>query len=263
MNFFLNRRSVDGWENLFSKKKKISPLKRIIGATLLAGTLFAGGVLLADDYINNDFERTTIAANYSTSEARKFIAEKFNYDFNRKGYEEIRILNVTIAADEELICRYESRGACFDELEKVVDAVSEEYRKKFGIYFQVKNYATYESDNKISYIEDRHRDAKEKVERSGTELKFLFTGQEAENSYVGFAPFYGNSALIYITDNAEKNFETLAHEIGHVFGAEHVNDKRSVMYWSMAYPTITGELYWDDATKKVIARNKQMFFLKL
>lgn len=242
-------------------QNKISKFRRIAGAAILAGTLFAGGVLLADDYINNDFERTTIAANYSISEVKRFIAEKYNYNFNMTGSEEIRTLNVTLAADEELVCRYESRGACFDDLEKLVDAVSEEYRKEFGIYFQVKNYATYESNNKLSYIEDRHRDAKEKVERSGTDLKFLFTGQAPEGDFVGLAPFHGNSVLTYITDNAEKNLEILVHEIGHIFGAKHVDDKRSVMYYSMAYPP--GEIYWDDATKKVIARNKPMLFLKL
>ncbi len=248
MSFFLKKRQ----KNLFSKKP-ISKLRRTVGAVLLAGALFAEGIIVADDGYNRDFERTNITMNYGISIINNFIG-KTNEVYP------IRTLYVTVAADEELIAKYKSKGACFDSLERIVCDVSQEYKKEFGIEFVIGDYAIYESDNRLMSIEDRYEDARDKVERAHTSIKLLFSAQETRDEYVGMARFYGNSAFVVMRENNEKNRQLLAHEIGHIFGAEHVRDITSVMYPEMPYPLVKNIL-WNEATKKIIMRNKYQLFI--
>ena len=63
----------------------------------------------------------------------------------------------------------------------------------------------------------------------------------------------------YRGPNAEPEFDVIAliHELGHVFGAEHVNDRESLMHEDFGYRT-----EFDAKNRSVILKNRACRFAK-
>lgn len=202
----------------------------------------------------------------------KYVGEIYN-SINRKlnpgRKNEERKIKITLAADSALV---EETGEkeIFSILENIVNSVSERANKEFGISFEVKNKFVYDAKEHIyGYI--RVEEASLKVPKFNNELRLVFTKRpinyhliipENKNELpyytptLGMAPIDHNICLIYLGENIQELTNTTLHEILHSFGAEHVDDKNSLMY-----PLTNSEQkIIDSQTLETVVKNKNKKF---
>lgn len=72
-------------------------------------------------------------------------------------------------------------------------------------------------------------------------------------TYSGCSKVLGRYAFITYYGNFKKTLRVFIHEVGHLFGAMHIEDVNSVMYWKSVYPW---PLEFDDINKELIFKYK-------
>jgi hypothetical protein len=165
--------------------------------------------------------------------------------FHAKAQEELRIIKVRIAADEEFRKR-DQWGTLIRERFK---AVSDVFESNFYIRFEITDIVPWESSASDPGLLEFYQDMQSKVSFNGAELVMGFSAKKNTGIITGLAKQFGNSAVIPDRvlngqTNEELTNKTSIHELLHIFGMFHVQDKNSIMYFS-AHPMV-----FDDQTRR-------------
>ncbi len=174
-----------------------------------------------------------------------------------------RKIKVTLAVDSDLVVDY-GKEKIFNSLENILGAVSKKSKQEFGISFEVNNEFVYTAEESI-YGSIRVEEATLKVPKFENELRVVFTKRPISyvkssdgevGAILGMAPLNHNICLIYFREDFSDLANTTLHEILHAFGAEHVDDISSLMYFdnSEENPTI------DKTTLDSVLHNKNKKF---
>lgn len=203
-----------------------------------------------------------------------------------KKYNNKKFMNLDILVDEEFIEKY---GENWRNKAKWFMKESERYFHEFDIYFNIKSYKRYEtSDNGI--VDDLFGDLRDKwrymcdkgnkcqFEPSNPFFIFLLSNQDYEGMEGESGPFYGiynkitklmggvgfASLTEDINSDDKATVGVIAHEIGHMLGADHIKEGKDGLIlgifpvFYIMYPMITiNKNMWHPANKKIINKHKK------
>jgi pentatricopeptide repeat protein len=130
-----------------------------------------------------------------------------------------------------------------------LNAVSGLFEENFQIRFAIVDIIPWRSSNSAPNASVLAKDLEKDVQRGGAEIVLGFSGQAPRTTREkGGATPFSSTALVQNPKHAteRENLVAIAHELGHAFGAWHVNDRRSVMYYRAT------TLAFDEHTAKLI-----------
>ncbi len=187
-----------------------------------------------------------------------------------------RIVRVKVLADPKL---REENPRWVEGVRELVEAASDYFEREFGIRFVAQRIGPWPLHERTSStasllvrlkrqvhlrerdesydlviaftgeLVDIYRDARGRVDRVGN-------CQQGLGNYVVssvFTPF-----VTYAPDSEpELDLQALIHELGHIFGAEHIKDTSSIMHENFDYRT-----EFDKKSREVILKNKFCPFAK-
>ena len=166
-----------------------------------------------------------------------------------------------------------------DEARGLIEAASDYYEREFDIRLLTQSVAAWPEERIAStpgLLTKLKKDFPVNAKKDDYDLIVVFTAEGVSRYLLAGRPRVdriGNCAqglgsyvivptgtvFHYNGPNAEPTFEvmTLVHEIGHIFGAEHVNDIRSIMHEDFGYRT-----EFDPKNRAVIQKNRTCAFAK-
>ncbi|MBZ0108344.1 MAG: tetratricopeptide repeat protein [Candidatus Scalindua rubra] len=168
----------------------------------------------------------------------------------------VRIVKVKAVADEE----FRKSPNWVEEIEESFKRSSAFYEEQFGIKFELKQIGEWISDNNTKNIQKLLRQLKDQVGKEGGDLVVGFTRQSTNmaecvfnRAALGVALPFNDYVLVRVNKNADFNYHVMAlvltHELGHVFGALHVDDSSSIMNPSLNDSSI---FRFDDNNRELI-----------
>lgn len=167
-----------------------------------------------------------------------------------------------------------------DEARGLIEATSDYYEREFDIRLLTRSVTPWPQGERLpstpEILSQLQKDFPLQAKNEDYDLIIVFTAERASRylaagrprvdrigncaqglgSYI-VAPM--NAVFHYEGPNAEPTLEvmTLVHELGHVFGAEHVNDRQSIMHEDFGYRT-----EFDAKNRAVIEKNRSCAFAK-
>jgi hypothetical protein len=182
-----------------------------------------------------------------------------------------RIVRVKALADVSFRAR-NSRWP--DEARGLIDAASDYYEREFGIRFAVQSVVPWPAEERIRSTVDLlakvEQDFPSQKKDGSYDLIVVFTAEGLSQYFVAGRPRVDrigncqqglgnyvvtpvNKPFRYAGAHAEPEPDviTLIHELAHIFGAEHVEDRASIMHEDLGYRT-----EFDDKNRSIIAKNK-------
>lgn len=188
--------------------------------------------------------------------------------------EEIRVVSISVLVDRDSIIKAPGESTA-----SVIGAIKDSskfFKKEFGIVFQIIRVDFWkfsafktEFDRKIAMD-----NLKNESNSNGSDLTLAFTTKEVfdpieeisdgivvtgKQQFDGFADRLSGTAIIRLFFSFEGNKRTkqiTLHELGHLFGAEHSWDVKSVMNQR------GGSERFDEISAKTIKENRQKRFSK-
>jgi hypothetical protein len=181
-----------------------------------------------------------------------------------------RVIQIKVLGDASLRTR-NSRWT--DEVRGLVEAASDYYEREFGVRFVTHSVSPWPHEERIRATPDllsRLQQDFPKAKKQDYDLVIAFTA-EGISRYtragrprvdrigdclqgLGSYAVVPVSRVVYYTGlrgNPELEVIALIHEIGHIFGAQHVDDTASIMHEDFDYRT-----EFDAKNRAVIERNK-------
>lgn len=166
------------------------------------------------------------------------------------------------------------------EARGLIEAASDYYEREFGIRFNTASVSAWPEKERIAttpgLLARLQREFPVDSKRGSYDLIVLFTGVNVSRHMTAGRPRVdriGNCAeglgsyvvvpvskiFRYPGPSAEPEYEviTLVHELGHIFGAEHVEDPQSIMHVNFGYRT-----EFDAKNRTVIQQNRVCAFAK-
>jgi hypothetical protein len=167
-----------------------------------------------------------------------------------------------------------------EEARGLIEAASDYYEREFDIRLITQNVAAWPQSERIpstpGLLSRMQKEFAGQGNREGYDLLVAFTAEGISRILIAGRPRVdrignctdGLSRFIVVPINqifryrgasAEPEFDVIAliHEIGHVFGAEHVNDRDSLMHEEFGYRT-----EFDAKNRATIKRNRSCSFAK-
>lgn len=167
-----------------------------------------------------------------------------------------------------------------EEARGLIEAASDYYEREFDIRLLTQSVAPWPEVERLAstpgLLTKLQKDFPVKTKKDDYDLIVVFTAEGVSRYLIAGRPRVdriGNCAqglgsyviaptgtvFHYNGPNAEPTFEvmTLVHEIGHIFGAEHVNDIASIMHEDFGYRT-----EFDPKNRAVIQKNRTCAFAK-
>ncbi len=149
---------------------------------------------------------------------------------------DLRIVKVKVAVDQIVRKRPDWQTI----IENRLRAVSEVLEQHFKIRLVVIAVAPWESPDfaegmsASSYKGRLYTSLKQDIPLGEAEIVVAYTGQDSRSPVLGFTRSYSNRLIVYDVPAEEERrcVMTSVHEICHMFGATHVNEETSVMYWA-------------------------------
>ncbi len=178
----------------------------------------------------------------------------------------IRVIKVKAVADEE----FRRSADWVEEIEGSIKRSSAFYEEQFGIKYELVQIGEWVSDNNIKDVRTLLSQLKNEVERDGSDIVVGFTGQ-ARNVYkcvfsrtaLGIALPFSSYVIVRADRSTGFDYHTmslvLTHELGHLFGAMHVDGSSSVMSTSINNNT---SFRFDDNNSELIKLTKFVDFDK-
>ena len=188
-----------------------------------------------------------------------------------------RVVRVKALADPAL---RERNSRWEDELRGLVEAASDYFEEEFGIRFVTQSTAAWPAQDRIPSTPDvlvrLKQDFPLKKNDGNYDLIIAFTA-EAVSRHVrdgrprvdrigdcrqglgSYVVTNVSTPFLYTGVNREPTPDVIAliHELGHIFGAEHVDDTKSIMHEEFGYRT-----GFDDKNRSVILKNRKCPFAK-
>ncbi|HVO91358.1 MAG TPA: M12 family metallo-peptidase [Terriglobales bacterium] len=167
-----------------------------------------------------------------------------------------------------------------DEARGLIEAASDYYEREFEIRLLTQSVSPWPEVERVpstpALITKLKNDFPVAAKKDSYDLIVIFTAEGVSRYLASGRPRVdriGNCAqglgsyvvaptstiFHYNGPNAEPTFEvmTLVHELGHIFGAEHVDDTRSIMHEDFGYRT-----EFDTKNRAVIKKNRACAFAK-
>jgi hypothetical protein len=161
-----------------------------------------------------------------------------------------------------------------DEARGLIEAASDYYEREFGIRFVAQSVVPWPAQERIRSTVDLlarvEQDFPSQEKDGSYDLIVVFTAEGLSQYFVAGRPRVDrigncqhglgnyvvtpvNKPFRYAGAHAEPEPDviTIIHEIAHIFGAEHVEDRASIMHEDLGYRT-----EFDDKNRSIIARNK-------
>ncbi len=166
------------------------------------------------------------------------------------------------------------------EARGLVEAASDYYEREFNIRIITRSVAPWPVQERVpstvELLERLKRDFSAELKNHDHDLFIAFTGEAVSRYIRGGRPRVdrvgncqqglGNYVVVPVRQvfryggaNAELEYDTVAliHELGHIFGAEHVTDTQSIMNENFDYRT-----EFDMKNRSVILKNRGCPFAK-
>jgi len=182
-----------------------------------------------------------------------------------------RVVRVKALADVSFRAR-NSRWP--DEARGLIEAASDYYEREFGIRFVALSAVPWPAEERIRSTVDLlakvEQDFPSQKKDGSYDLIVVFTAEGLSQYFVAGRPRVDrigncqqglgnyvvtpvNKPFRYAGAHAEPEPDviTLIHELAHIFGAEHVEDRASIMHEDLGYRT-----EFDDKNRSIIAKNK-------
>jgi Metallo-peptidase family M12 len=182
-----------------------------------------------------------------------------------------RVVRVKALADVSFRAR-NSRWP--DEARGLIEAASDYYEREFGIRFVAQSAVPWPAEERIRSTVDLlarvEQDFPSQKKDGSYDLIVVFTAEGLSQYFVAGRPRVDrigncqqglgnyvvtpvNKPFRYAGAHAEPEPDiiTLIHELAHIFGAEHVEDRASIMHEDLGYRT-----EFDDMNRSIIAKNK-------
>jgi hypothetical protein len=161
-----------------------------------------------------------------------------------------------------------------DEARGLIEAASDYYEREFGIRFVAQSAVPWPAQERIRSTVDLlarvEQDFPSQKKDGSYDLIVVFTAEGLSQYFVAGRPRVDrigncqqglgnyvvtpvNKPFRYAGAHAEPEPDiiTLIHELAHIFGAEHVEDRASIMHEDLGYRT-----EFDDKNRSIIAKNK-------
>jgi len=178
--------------------------------------------------------------------------------------EEIRTIKVTAAADEEFRTFFNWER----EIENRIGFVSDVFTSEVGIKFKVVRFIEWKSDDNTNMMQLLLRDLRRSIEKGESDIVIGFTSQFSNQSHSNYDDYIAGLAysfqdyMLVRTIRSERwnqyrKFQSLIHEIGHLFGAVHVKGETSIMQNPISSQRI---LRFDDHNKRILGITKNRDF---
>ncbi len=188
-----------------------------------------------------------------------------------------RVVRVKVLVDPAM----RQRNADWEnEARGLVEAASDYYEREFNIRLVTRSAAPWPLQDRVpstvDLLERLKRDFSLELKDAADDLYIAFTGESVSRYIREGRPRVdrvgncqqglGNYAVVpvrqvfrYAGANAELEYDTVAliHELGHIFGAEHVADTQSIMNENFDYRT-----EFDMKNRAVILKNRNCPFAK-
>ncbi len=161
-------------------------------------------------------------------------------------------LSLKVVIDEEIAARPQGK----EMIKESIQDLSSTYRSQFGIDFEVVEWLTWNPPYHASTLPEVAEALSRSISLNSTDLVIGIVSMENSNdSYNGFADFFGSLALIKDKKDVFSNTLLLAHECGHLLGAVHQQDSNSVMF---SDPLVRGSLRFDPENSQIIKMAKSV-----
>ncbi len=195
---------------------------------------------------NIETKQALLKNKQQTIQLKNHIENNYNKDWAGN----IRIVNVSVGADEEFIEKYGDSWK--SRIDNYIQNASENYYKNFGIEFKISEYIEWKSDDFSDYSSLLY-DIK-KIGINGDTL-IAYTNQ-TDYIYLGMAEH--NRAIVEDTWPKCTIYVTM-HEFGHLFDLKHAPESWSIMnkFANLCYPTFAD---WDEKSKQNILNKKYKIF---
>jgi len=188
-----------------------------------------------------------------------------------------RVVQVKALADVSFRAR-NSRWP--EEARGLIEAASDYYEREFGIQFVAESIVPWPAQERIRSTVDLLAKVEQDFparNKDGTyDLIVVFSAEGLSQYFVAGRPRVDrigncqqglgnyvvtpvNKPFRYAGAHAEPEPDviTLIHELAHIFGAEHIEDRASIMHEDLGYRT-----EFDDKNRSIIAKNKLCPFAK-
>ncbi len=136
-----------------------------------------------------------------------------------------RIITLRIAADEE----FRAKGIWRRNLNAWITAVNRSFESAFSISWQVADIVNWHSDDQIRDVRAMIASLRHTVGTGPAEVLLGLSGQAVGSAGAGM-PFRDVAVAVRHSVSGYDMPVVIAHELGHLFGAWHVADPRSVMF---------------------------------
>jgi len=187
------------------------------------------------------------------------------------------VVRVSVVADVSFRARNVNWA---EEARGLVEAASDYYEREFDIRLITQNVAAWPETERIpstpNLLAKIQKQFGGQAQQQGYDLLIAFTAEGVSRILAAGRPRVdrigdctqglANYVIVPVTavfhyggPNAELAFDVIAliHELGHVFGAEHVNDRDSLMHEEFGYRT-----EFDAKNRAIVQRNRDCPFAK-
>lgn len=188
-----------------------------------------------------------------------------------------RVIRIKALADVSFRAR---NPRWVDEARGLIEAASDYYEREFHIRFVTQGVTPWPDSERIpstpSLLAKLKQDFAGRAQNDGYDLIVAFTAEGVSRHLTAGRPRVdrigdcnkglGSYLVVPVTrvfryrgPNAEPEFDVVAliHEIGHAFGAEHVDDRQSIMHEDFGYRT-----EFDAKNRSIIQKNRSCPFAK-
>jgi Metallo-peptidase family M12 len=188
-----------------------------------------------------------------------------------------RIVRVKALADVSFRAR---NPGWQDEARGLIEAASDYYEREFDVQFVTESVVAWPARERIRSTPDLlariEQDFPSQKKDGSYDLIVAFTAEGISRYFVAGRPRVdrigncqqglGNYVVVpvnklfrYAGAHAELDSDVIAliHELAHIFGAEHVDDRASIMYDDFGYRT-----EFDEKNRRIIAKNRLCPFAK-
>jgi Metallo-peptidase family M12 len=167
-----------------------------------------------------------------------------------------------------------------NEARGLIEAASDYYQREFGIQFVTESVVPWPAQERIRSTVDLlarvEQDFPAKNKDGSYDLIVVFSAEDISRYFVAgrsrvdrigncqqglgnYVVTPVNKPFRYAGAHAEPEPDIIAliHELAHIFGAEHVDDRASIMHEDLGYRT-----EFDDKNRSVILKNRSCSFAK-
>lgn len=163
--------------------------------------------------------KAMIIPRYLTALGLIFFLQGFSHPQTRE-------VTIKLVADEEF--RKDTHWR--EKAKSFLERARSDFEAWFGIRLCLQKYDVWTSDSALHSLDLLAGNLEATVGKDSCDLLLAFIGQrDPQENYDGYSLFKEGTILLLVSRDKEAVEHTAHHELAHVFGAVHVNDRNSLM----------------------------------